>query len=70
MRADLAPHTVLEYARTYAGSGIYVMVIEGQADVGDVALGSRDALSIAGAEKAALSTKTHAQVLLIEVPLK
>lgn len=70
MWADLVPQVPLEYTCAYAGSGIYVMVIEGQVDVGDVALGPRDALGIVGAGKVTLSTKTHAQVLLIEVPLR
>ncbi len=70
MRASLAPHAVLEYARAYAASGIYLMVIEGRAEVAEVVLGPRDAIGIAGVERVALSTKTGAQVLLIEVPVQ
>lgn len=70
MQADLVPQVPLEYTCAYAGSGIYVMVIEGQVDIEDVALGPRDALGIVEAGKVTLSTKTHAQVLLIEVPLR
>lgn len=67
MRASLAPHAALEYARAYATSGIYLMVIEGWAEVGGLTLAPRDAIGLAGAERVALSTKTGVQVLLIEV---
>ncbi|MFN0032251.1 MAG: pirin family protein [Flavobacteriales bacterium] len=51
-------------------NGVYVFIIDGEACIGDVELGKRDALGIWSVNELSITPMSEARVLLIEVPMK
>jgi len=67
-------HLEAGFATTYSlhqpGHGVYAFVIEGDVTINGQALNRRDGLGIEGAEKLEIKADSHAQLLLMEVPMK
>ena len=52
------------------GQGVYAMVLEGEASLGGMVLGRRDAAGIWGTEVVTIEAKKDTRLLLIEVPMQ
>ncbi len=59
----------IEYSLKNEAHGVYVFLIEGETEVEDTSLNSRDAIGIWNTDKITLKAKTPSKVLLIEVPM-
>jgi quercetin 2,3-dioxygenase len=59
----------IEYNLHKKGNGVYVFVIEGEINAGEIELGKRDGLGISDADKFNVTAKTNAVILLIEIPM-
>jgi redox-sensitive bicupin YhaK (pirin superfamily) len=62
-------NTSIRYTTKFQSNGIYIMVIDGQITVNQEELNKRDAIEIYGTDDITLHATTHAEVLLIEVPM-
>lgn len=51
------------------GNGLYLMVIEGELEVADERLKSRDAVGLSGIDQLALKTLANTSFLLLEIPM-
>lgn len=60
----------LEYKIKKAGSGIYLMVINGALSIAEETLHTRDAIGVSGVEHITLSTVSDTSFLLLEVPMQ
>jgi redox-sensitive bicupin YhaK (pirin superfamily) len=61
--------TDVAYTLHRPGNGAYFFVMEGEAMIGDQALGRRDALGVWESEKVLIQAKKDASLLCIEVPM-
>ena len=52
------------------GQGLYAMVLEGEAQIGGIALGRRDAIGIWETPDLQIDTSEDSQILLMEVPMR
>lgn len=68
-RATLDTAAPFTYEFKKEGSGLFVLVIDGNVEVDGETLGRRDALEISDANKITFQTTTETDLLLIEVPL-
>lgn len=59
-----------EYTLKKREHGVYVFVIDGEVDVNDVALATRDGLGVWEVDSLTLATERSADVLLIEIPMR
>lgn len=59
----------ISYENAFTGNGVFLVVIEGEAEVNGQTLGKRDALGISAADSFSISTQSGAQLLAIEVPM-
>ncbi|MGD2073597.1 MAG: pirin family protein [Gammaproteobacteria bacterium] len=59
----------LSYTANRAGHGLYLFVIEGQIEVADETLGTRDAIGITDAAELAVGAGLDSWLLMIEVPM-
>jgi redox-sensitive bicupin YhaK (pirin superfamily) len=66
---DVDAGRTLSYTANKAGDGLYLFVIEGQIEVADEALGTRDAIGIIGAHELSIGAGMDSRLLLIEVPM-
>ena len=66
---SLEKDTSIEYNLHKKGNGVYAFVIEGEIDIGETNLGRRDGMGISDADTFNITSKTNAEVLLIEVPM-
>lgn len=66
---DLQTGRKIEYELKSKSHGVYVFLIEGEADVEDTVLKERDAVGIWKTDKITLEFKKPSKVLLIEVPM-
>ena len=60
----------IEYQSHSIDSGIYILVIEGELNVGDQVLSKRDALGIWEFEKLTMKANVETQILVIEIPMQ
>ena len=60
----------VDYAMHGAGQGVYVMVIEGEAEVLGKKLGRRDAIGVWDTASLSLTASSDCELLLIEVPMR
>ena len=67
--ATLGAGKTLEYAPHLPGNGMYLFVVGGSAEAAGVPLAARDALGIWETERAAVTAKVTAELLLIEIPM-
>jgi len=68
-RVLLEPDHSIEYKLASESHGVYVFVIEGQIEVDGVQFDRRDAVGVFETQRLFISTKTNAEILLIEVPM-
>lgn len=66
---EFAADTQTSYTIKSTGNGVYIMVIEGEIQIGDQKLEKRDAIGIYQTEKVEISCKQNAKMLVIEVPM-
>lgn len=60
----------ISYPMHKAGQGLYLMVVSGEAKVGDKVLGQRDGLGIYDTDEVTIEVKAGSEILLIEVPMR
>jgi len=60
---------VLTYNNGFKGNGVFLVVINGAAKIGDTLLGKRDALCISKADNFTITASEDAELLAIEVPM-
>lgn len=60
----------ITYPMHKPGQGLYLMVVSGEATVGDQTLGKRDGLGIYDTEEVDIDVKAGSEILLIEVPMR
>ncbi len=59
----------LSYDTKFKGSGIYLLVIEGEVEIGNQNLQKRDAVGISGTDKIEIRASKDSEILAIEVPM-
>ena len=59
----------LKYTNAFKGNGVFLVVINGKANLGDIELGKRDAVGISGVDEFTISASENANILAIEVPM-
>lgn len=62
--------TKTEYSFKKSGNGLYVFVLEGEAEVGGQMLNRRDGMGIMETERVHFKASSDARILLMEVPLQ
>jgi redox-sensitive bicupin YhaK (pirin superfamily) len=67
--ASLDKNQELEYKLHTNGNGIYIFLIEGLINVGDIQLERRDAIGIYETEEVKIKSSGNSEILLIEVPM-
>lgn len=68
--ADLSAGTSLDYVNRFAENGAYVFVLDGALEIGNTALGKKDALGISATDRFTIKATSDSKVLVIEVPVK
>ncbi|RJE74814.1 pirin family protein [Reichenbachiella sp. MSK19-1] len=63
-------HSVDYSLKDSQNNGVYTMILEGEVEINDQKLGTKDAIGIWEAADFEVTAKTDARILLIEVPLK
>jgi len=66
---EFTKDTTTTYHLNSPGHGIYILVVEGNAEVDGDVLGSRDAIGIWDTDRVSISVSKNSRVLLIEVPM-
>lgn len=66
---EFAADSQTSYTIQSTGNGVYLMVIEGEIQIGDQKLDKRDAIGISQTEKVEISCKQNTKMLVIEVPM-
>ena len=61
--------TELTYQNRYTGNGVYVMLVGGNAEIGENVLNERDALGVWDTESFKIKAKKDSHILFIEVPM-
>ena len=61
--------TSLTYKNKFSGNGVYIFVMEGEAEVNGEALQKRDAIEISETDEFEIKVKSGAELLAIEVPM-
>jgi len=59
----------LEYNNAFKGNGVFLVVVNGTAKVGDISLGKRDALGVYDTDTFSITASEDAELLAIEVPM-
>lgn len=68
-RTDLSNGSNIDYTFKGGHHGAYLMVIEGEAEIGGETLSRRDAIGIADTQSFTIKANEDTQLLLVEVPL-
>lgn len=68
-RGSLSAGLELPYAINRKGNGLYVFMIDGEAEVAGIELGKRDGLGLWNLEEVPFRAKTDAEILLVETPM-
>jgi redox-sensitive bicupin YhaK (pirin superfamily) len=58
-----------DYSLQSPNHGVYLIVIEGQAEVANQTLSRRDAIGVSETEKLTITTNSDAELLLVQVPM-
>lgn len=66
---EFAADSQTSYTIQSTGNGVYIMVVEGEIQIGDQILAKRDAIGISQTEKVEISCKQNTKMLVIEVPM-
>ena len=67
-RAVVEPGNSIDYTLRSPQHGVYVFIVEGEIEIDRTAFGKRDAVGIFDTTQILISTKTGAEILLIDVP--
>ena len=67
--AHAEKNAVFTYKNRFSGNGVYLFLIEGEAEVNGETLHKRDAMEISDADEFDIKIKTDADLLAIEVPM-
>ncbi len=67
--SDLSSGSSIYYQMNHTGNGVYVFVLEGEAEVTDTTLSKRDGLGVWETDQVSISASTDAKLLFIEVPM-
>jgi len=59
----------ITYTPAFEGNGVYLFVIEGEVEVGDVKLQRRDAVGVSDTGTVSIHAVTASELLAIEVPM-
>ena len=68
--AELSSLKSLIYTMKKPGNGVYFMIIEGEAQIGDENLNKKDALGVWETNEIILTTTNGAKIIAIEVPMQ
>lgn len=68
--SNLTAGTSIEYTNAFTGNGVFVVVINGEVEIGGVTLGKRDALGISETDSFKIKATEDAELLAIEVPMR
>jgi redox-sensitive bicupin YhaK (pirin superfamily) len=68
--ANLSAGKSIEYANAFSGNGVFLVVISGGVEIGDVTLGKKDAIGISETESFMIRATADAELLAIEVPMR
>lgn len=68
--SDLKKDNSVNYKVNFSGNGVYVFIIEGEANISGNILGRRDAMGIEDAESVDISAIEDSKILIIEVPMR
>ena len=66
---DADPGKSFIYELKSPNHGVYIIVIEGEVEIGDQTLSLRDAIGVWETQKVEVKTKTDAKLLLVQVPM-
>ena len=66
---EFAADSQTSYTIQSTCNGVYIMVVEGEIQIGDQKLEKRDAIGISQTEKVEISCKQNTKMLVIEVPM-
>jgi redox-sensitive bicupin YhaK (pirin superfamily) len=66
---EFSAQTTTKYTVNKQKNGIYLMVIEGEIQIGEQRLQSRDALGISETEQIDIQMEQNSKILVIEVPM-
>lgn len=69
-RIDLDENSNFNYKVSSEHQGVYIMVIEGEAQIDTIVLRKRDAIGVEQTDKFVISTTKETQLLIIEVPMR
>ena len=68
-RSDLESDKALDLSVKNSNNGLYVFVVNGELQVLDSTLNSRDAIGISEVEKVSIKAKKESELIIIEVPM-
>lgn len=68
-RSDLESNKTLDLHVKNSHNGLYIFVVNGELQVFDSTLNSRDAIGISEAEKVSIKAKKDSELIIIEVPM-
>lgn len=66
---NLKAGTELNYTNSFKGNGVFLVVINGSANVGGIVLGKRDALGISDTDSFTITATEDSELLAIEIPM-
>jgi len=66
---DADPRQSFDYDLQSLDHGVYIIVIEGEVEVGDQTLSRRDAIGVWETQKVKIKTKSNSELLLVQVPM-
>jgi hypothetical protein len=66
----LAKGNSITYNNQFKGNGVYLMLINGTAQVGNLTLSQRDAAGVFDTDEVAITATEDSEILAIEVPMK
>lgn len=67
--SDLDAGKEMTYTINKPGNGVYVMVVDGHAQIAGQLLGKRDAIGVSGTDQFTFTAVSNTQLLFIEVPM-
>lgn len=67
---DLESETEAQYKLKNEKNGVYFFVINGQAEIADESLNTRDAMGVHGSGSIQISSKTESTILVMEIPMQ
>jgi hypothetical protein len=67
--AEINTKTSLTYQMKQSGNGVYIMIIEGSAEIGSEFLNKRDAIGVWDTDSIEIKTNSSSKLIAIEVPM-